>query len=54
MKQCNEMVQGIKVIKLLAWETHIADGIKKARQKELRALLRNAVFRAVYSKYLSQ
>lgn len=50
VKQCNEMVQGIKVVKLLAWENYVADGIYKARTRELRALMKNVAYKSVYSK----
>jgi hypothetical protein len=44
------MIQGMKVIKLLAWESFIAKGINEARKIELKHLLKNAVFRAMFSK----
>ena len=50
VKRCNEMIQGIKVIKLLAWEMFITKGINDARKTELKFLLKNAVFRAMFSK----
>ncbi|XP_052799904.1 ATP-binding cassette sub-family C member 9-like isoform X2 [Mya arenaria] len=49
VKKCNEMVQGIKVIKLLAWESYIARGITESRKKELRAVMLNAIFRSLFS-----
>ncbi|XP_060582748.1 ATP-binding cassette sub-family C member 9-like [Ruditapes philippinarum] len=49
VKRCNEMIQGMKVIKLLAWESFIAKGINEARKIELKHLLKNAVFRAMFT-----
>ena len=52
MKQCNELIQGIKVIKLLAWESFQAKTITDIRKKEITLLFKLAGFRAMFSKYL--
>ncbi|XP_052239294.1 ATP-binding cassette sub-family C member 9-like isoform X2 [Dreissena polymorpha] len=49
VKKCNEMVQGIKVIKLLAWETFIAQGISESRKRELKAVMMNAIFKSLFT-----
>lgn len=49
VKQCNEMIQGIKVIKLLAWECYIAKNINESRARELKYLFKNAVYRAIFT-----
>ena len=51
MKQCNEMVQGIKVIKLLAWESYQSKKITEIRKQEVKSLFKLACFRAMFSKY---
>lgn len=38
IKQCQEIVQGIKVIKLYAWEQALASRLDQIRKKELRCL----------------
>lgn len=49
VKHCNEVIQGIKVIKLLAWEKYMTNNINKARSAEIKMLMKGAVYRALYS-----
>lgn len=51
VKQCNELIQGIKVIKLLAWEFYQSKTITDIRDKEVKLLFKLAAFRAMFSKY---
>lgn len=50
VKKCNEMIQSMRVIKLLAWESLFQKTIDKSRKAELWALLKNAMFRLMFSK----
>ena len=50
VKQCNELIQGIKVIKLLAWESFQAKTITDIRKKEIKLLFKLAAYRAMFSK----
>ena len=45
----NEVLNGIKVIKLYAWEDHFHDDVQKIRQKELAILRHIAYLNAVSS-----
>ncbi|BFZ18446.1 hypothetical protein BsWGS_21482 [Bradybaena similaris] len=46
-KKVNEMIQGIKVIKLLSWEKGFIDSIMESRNEELSCLLPNTIFKAL-------
>jgi hypothetical protein len=39
-KLCNEIFNGIKVVKLYAWEVPLMEMVEKIRAKELRYLLK--------------
>ncbi|KAH9525654.1 ATP-binding cassette sub- C member 8 [Bulinus truncatus] len=47
VKKINEVIQGIKVIKLLAWEKGFIDSIQRTRKEELSSLLSNNVYKAL-------
>ncbi|CAC5426428.1 ABCC9 [Mytilus coruscus] len=49
VKKCNEMVQSMRVIKLLAWEKICQKTINQSRKPELWALFRAAVFRIFFN-----
>ncbi|CAG2185196.1 ABCC9 [Mytilus edulis] len=48
VKKCNEMIQSMRVIKLLAWEKICQKTINQSRKPELWALFRAAVFRIFF------
>ena len=39
LKRSNEMLQGIKLLKLYGWEEEFRNSIEAARNKELKSLL---------------
>ena len=45
LKQTNEMLGGIKLIKLYGWEDIFAGNIKTARAKEISTKMKQAGFR---------
>ncbi|XP_014681970.1 PREDICTED: ATP-binding cassette sub-family C member 9-like [Priapulus caudatus] len=47
MKRTNELLQGIRSIKLYAWEALMCDRVHAARRRELHYLLRGACVRAL-------
>ncbi|CAG2252267.1 ABCC9 [Mytilus edulis] len=49
VKKCNEMIQSMRVIKLLAWEKICQKTINQSRKPELWALFRAAVFRIFFN-----
>lgn len=49
VKKCNEAIQGIKVIKLLAWEKFFCHDIQSSRKKELKLLFFNSIFRVLFT-----
>ncbi|KAL3856342.1 hypothetical protein ACJMK2_011111, partial [Sinanodonta woodiana] len=49
VKRSNEMVQGMKVIKLLAWESIFFKEISDTRKVEVKYLLYIAVYRALFT-----
>ncbi|KAK3084802.1 hypothetical protein FSP39_019339 [Pinctada imbricata] len=49
VKKCNEVIQGIKVIKLLAWEGIFNEGITETRKQELKYLFIGSLFRILFS-----
>jgi hypothetical protein len=51
VKKCNEMIQSMRVIKLLAWESLFEKTIDQSRKAELWALFKNAMFRLMFSKF---
>lgn len=49
VKKCNEAIQGIKVIKLLAWEKFFGHDIQSSRKRELKLLFFNSIFRVLFT-----
>ncbi|XP_055997063.1 ATP-binding cassette sub-family C member 8-like isoform X2 [Ostrea edulis] len=49
VKKCNEAIQGIKVIKLLAWEYFFRQDIEASRKMELKRLFANCIFRILFT-----
>ncbi|KAI8739255.1 ATP-binding cassette sub-family C member 9 [Biomphalaria glabrata] len=47
VKKINEVIQGIKVIKLLSWEKGFIDSIQRTRKEELSSLFANNVYKAL-------
>ena len=47
IKIMNEILNGIKVIKLYAWENHFIDSILGIRRKELKMLAYSAILNAL-------
>ncbi|CAH1801693.1 unnamed protein product [Owenia fusiformis] len=43
LKQCNEMLQGIKLLKLYAWEILFCEKVQETRMAEVRLLLKGAL-----------
>ena len=52
LKMSNEMLQGIKLLKLYGWERIYYEAIKKARIKELSALLKVYILYGVTREFL--
>ena len=50
IKTMNEMLNGIKVIKLYAWEEHFQEAVTGIRNQELK-VLRNSAFLAAASSF---
>nr|XP_022339096.1 ATP-binding cassette sub-family C member 9-like isoform X1 [Crassostrea virginica] len=49
VKKCNEAIQGIKVIKLLAWEKFFRHDIQSSRKIELKRLFYNSIYRVLFT-----
>ncbi|XP_033748591.1 LOW QUALITY PROTEIN: ATP-binding cassette sub-family C member 9-like [Pecten maximus] len=49
VKKTNEVIQGISVVKLLAWEPFFTKSITETRTDELRSLYFNSLFRVLLS-----
>ncbi|CAD5112740.1 DgyrCDS1959 [Dimorphilus gyrociliatus] len=47
IKQCNELLQSIKLLKLYAWELVFRDRVEKTRNLELKMILKAACLRAL-------
>ena len=53
MKKVNELFQGMKLIKLYAWETIFCGLINEVRWKQIRLLFKSACINALNSKFPS-
>ena len=51
MKKVNELFQGMKLIKLYAWETIFCHLINEVRWKQIRLLFKSACINALNSKF---
>lgn len=49
LKQINELIQGIKVIKLYAWEQYFVENILKTRAEQLKVMFHSRLYRAITS-----
>ena len=52
MKQVNELLQGIKLLKMYAWEDLYCQGVEVIRKKQLRSLLNVCGGLVFTSKYI--
>ena len=50
LRQSNELLQGIKLLKLYGWENIFRDAVIQTRRKELRMLIKAALLRIFSSK----
>lgn len=48
----NEVIQGIHVIKLLAWEDAFSHNVETTRQKEIRYLIPHACVKGLMGVYI--
>ena len=49
---CNELLQGIKFLKLYAWERIFCDAVEKVRRRQLKLLFKGSCIAAITSKLL--
>lgn len=49
LKQTNEMLRGIKLLKLYAWENIFCSRVEKTRRKEMTSLRAFAVYTSISS-----
>lgn len=49
IKMMNEVLNGIKVLKLYAWETAFMRRVNDIREKELRSIRKKAIINAISS-----
>lgn len=52
LSKTTELFMGIKLLKLLGWDLHFSEHIKRLRETELKYLQKDAVFVAINSKHL--
>ena len=50
LKHTNELLNGIKLLKLYAWEKIFCAGVEDIRKKEIRLLLKSSLFYALTCK----
>ena len=53
IRMMHEILEGMKLLKLYAWEPSFAAQISAIREREIRVLKKNAVFTAVFTLMLS-
>lgn len=51
LRLLNEILQGIRLIKLCAWENLFQDHIYRIRDEELKLLKKDSIYWALISKY---
>lgn len=51
LRRINELLLGIKIIKLNAWETVFAEKIQKSRENELKCLDKDSIYWTLMSEY---
>lgn len=52
LKKTNELLRGIKLLKLYAWERIFCDSVEETRVKELTSLQAFALYTSISSKFL--
>ncbi len=50
---CNELLQGIKSLKLYAWERTFCEAVEKVRRRQLLLLFKGSCIAAITSEYSS-
>ena len=49
LRMCNELLQGIKSLKLYAWERIFSDAVEKLRRRQLKLLFKGSCIAAITS-----
>ena len=53
VKKVNELIQGIRVVKLLAWEDAFVQSVEHTRSEEIRYLIPHACLKGFMGKFYS-